>query len=559
MSDARTLSDRRIRLLLAVLGLAFAISIGRAVWLQAVRAAPLANMAATQHREVVTLPARRGTIFDRSGVQLAIGEQRTTVYADPRVVQSPRAVAAAAERLLGVDPTKLLPALADRRRAFVYVARQADPDAAARLAKLSLPGVSFYPEERRAYPQGAVAAHVLGYAGVDNRGLAGLERSLDGALAGKPGSQTIVKDPFGRAIDVLATRAEQEGRDVYLTIDHRIQATAESVLRQTVVDWRAKSASALVLDPRTGAVLAMAVSPRFNANRFGQMPTARTRNRAVTDTYEPGSTFKLVTVAGALSDRVVTPRTRFELPYQLRVADRVIHESHFRETETLSVSEILSRSSNVGTVTLARRLGEARLKQWLGRFGLGKATGIDFPGESPGIMPQWSGSTIGNVPIGQGIAVTPLQMASIYAAIANKGIWMQPHLVDRVVGRAAPKRTHRRLVGQGVAAQLSTMLRRVVGEGGTGTEAAIPGYTVAGKTGTAQKPDPRGGYSSTKYVASFVGFVPASKPELVVLVSVDEPGRAIWGGTVAAPAFAAIARFALQYLEVPPDATSPAD
>ena len=553
MSDARTLSDRRIRLLLAVLALAFAISLGRAIWLQAVRAAPLASMAKTQHRQVVTLPARRGTIFDRSGVQLAIGEQRTTVYADPRQVREPRRVAEAAARLLGVDSTKLLPALADRRRAFVYVARQAEPEAAARLAKLNLPGVGFYPEERRAYPQGPVAAHVLGYAGVDNRGLAGLERSLDGVLAGKPGSQTMVKDPFGRAIDVLDTRAEREGRDVYLTIDRHIQASAEAVLRKTVIDWRAKSASAVVLDPRTGAVLAMAVSPRFDANRFSDTPAARTRNRAVTDTYEPGSTFKLVTVGGVLSEQIVTPRTPFRLPYQIHVADRWIHDSHHRETETMSVSEILSRSSNVGTVTLALQLGEERLKRWLSRFGLGKPTGIDFPGESGGIMPQWSGSTIGNVPIGQGIAVTPIQMASIYAAIANRGVWVQPHLVDRVVGRPAQRLRERRLVGQGIAAQLSTMLRRVVGEGGTGTAAAIPGYTVAGKTGTAQKPDPRGGYSTTKYVASFVGFVPATRPELVILVSVDEPAKAIWGGVVAAPAFAAIAKFALQYLEVPPD------
>jgi cell division protein FtsI/penicillin-binding protein 2 len=322
-----------------------------------------------------------------------------------------------------------------------------------------------------------------------------------------------------------------------------------------VRDWGARSASAIVLDPRTGDVLAMAVSPRFDANRFSATPPARSRNRAVTDTYEPGSTFKLVTVAGALSERLVTPRTRFTLKYQIQVADRRIHDSHYRETETMSVSEILSRSSNVGTVTLALQLGEARLKRWLARFGLGRKTGIDFPGESAGIMPQWSGSTIGNVPIGQGIAVTGIQMASIYAAIANKGVWIRPHLVDRVVGRPARRPERRRLVGSGVAAQLSTMLRRVVGEGGTGINAAIPGYNVAGKTGTAQKPDPRGGYSSTKYVASFVGFVPASRPELVVLVSVDEPTRSIWGGDVAAPAFAAIAKFALQYLEVPPDAT----
>jgi cell division protein FtsI (penicillin-binding protein 3) len=555
VSDARTLSDRRIRLLLAVLALAFAASLGRAVWLQAVRAAPLANMAATQHQEEVSLPARRGTIFDRGGVQLAIGEQRTTVYADPRQVRRPRALAEAAARLLGADSGRLLSDLADPSHGFVYVARQADSEAAARFAKLGFAGVNSYPEERRTYPQKTVAAHVLGYAGVDNRGLAGLERSLDGVLTGRPGSQTIVRDPFGRVIDVLRTRAEQEGQDVYLTIDRHIQASAEDVLRQTVEKWRAKSATAVVLDPRTGAVLAMAVSPRFSANRFSETPTARSRNRAVTDTYEPGSTFKLVTAAGALSEGIVTPRTRFRLRYQIQVADRRIHDSHFRETETMSVSEIISRSSNVGTVTLALELGETRLKRWLDRFGLGKPTGIDFPGESGGIMPQWSGSTIGNVPIGQGIAVTPIQMASLYGAIANKGVWIQPRLVDRIGSRPPAKPKTRRLVGSGVAAQLSTMLRRVVGEGGTGTAAAIPGYTVAGKTGTAQKPDPRGGYSSTKYVASFVGFVPASKPELVIAVTVDEPGAAIWGGVVAAPAFAAIARFALQYLEVSPDST----
>jgi cell division protein FtsI (penicillin-binding protein 3) len=554
VSSARTLSDRRIRLLLAVLVLAFAASLGRAVWLQAVRAAPLSELATGQHRQTETIPARRGTIFDRTGSQLAIGEQRTTVYADPRQVRRPRVLAAAADRLLGADPTRVLRALSDRKRGFVYIARQADPKAAAQLARLGLAGVGFYPEERRAYPQGPVAAHVLGYAGIDNKGLAGLERQLDDVLAGEPGSQTVVKDPFGRAIDVLSTHAEREGEDVYLTIDHNIQANAEAELRATVEMWRAKSASAVVLDPATGAVLALAVSPRFNANRFNETATERTRNRAVTDTYEPGSTFKLVTVAGALSEGIVSPRTQFRLPFQIQVADRFIHDSHYRPTETMSVSEILLRSSNVGTVTIAQKLGEDRLKEWLERFGLGRPTGIDFPGESAGIMPQWSGSTIGNVPIGQGIAVTAIQMASIYAAIANKGLWLEPHLVDRIGGRAPVRAERRRLVSQGIAAQLSRMLGRVVGEGGTGTAAAIPGYSVAGKTGTAQKPDPRGGYSSSKYVASFVGFVPASKPRLVILVSVDEPSKAIWGGVVAAPAFAAIAKFALQYLEVPPDA-----
>jgi cell division protein FtsI (penicillin-binding protein 3) len=550
--------DRRIRLLLVGLILAFAVTLGRAVWLQAVRAAPLARMAASQHRETVALPASRGTIYDRTGVQLAIGERATTVYADPRHLRQPRAVAAAAARILGVNANALVGELADRTSRFVYIARQADPKRAAELEKLHFRGVGFYPEERRLYPQRTVAAHVLGYAGVDNKGLAGLEDSLDGVLAGRAGRQTIVKDPFGRVIDVTSAVPERPGRDVYLTIDHNLQANAEAVLRDTVEKWQAKSATAIVLNPHTGAILAMAVSPSFDANSFGRTSADRTRNRAVTDVYEPGSTFKLVTVTGALADGIVTPRTSYTLPYSLQIADRTIHDAHVRGTETMTVSEILSRSSNVGTVTLALALRKERLVKWIDRFGLGRPTGIDFPGESPGIVlspENWSGSTIGTVPIGQGIGVTPVQMATAYAAVANGGLWVQPHLVSRIAGRPARRPKKRRIVSPGVAAQMKAMLRGVVdSEGGTGTAAAIPGYYVAGKTGTSQKVDPNGGYSSYKYVASFVGFVPASDPRLVILVTVDEPRGAIWGGVVAAPAFQQIARFGLQYLEVPPDA-----
>ena len=554
MRRRRNPADRRIRLLLAVLVLAFAATLGRAVWLQGVRAAPLARMAESQHREVIAVPARRGTIFDRTGSPLAVGQQATTVAADPRLIKDPRMVARVAATDLGVDADALAARLADRAKGFVYVARQADPKKAAKLARRRIQGLDFYPEERRAYPQRSVASHVLGFAGIDNEGLAGLELSLDRTLAGKPGRKTIVKDPAGRALEVVARVPERDGRDVYLTIDHTIQATAEGVLRQTVEDSGAKAASAVVLDPRTGEILAMAVAPGFDANRFGRTPPERVKNRIVTDTYEPGSTFKLVTAAGVLSERLVTPETAFTLPYRIRVADRVIHDSHPRPTMRMSVAQILSLSSNVGTVTLAQLLGREHLTKWIDRFGFGRSTGLGFPGESAGILPQWSGSTIGNVPIGQGIAVTALQMASAYAVVANRGVRVEPHLVDRIGGgpRTLPKR--RRVMTPQLADTLSTLLRGVVDEGGTGTEAAIPGYLVAGKTGTAQKPDPTGGYSSSRYVASFVGFVPATDPRLVVLVTVDEPHSSIWGGVVAAPAFQQIAKFALQYLEVPPDA-----
>jgi cell division protein FtsI (penicillin-binding protein 3) len=552
------LVNRRIRLLLAVLTLAFGGLLLRATWLQGVRAESLARLGQTQHRETVTLPASRGTIYDRTGVELGLGERATTVYANPKQVVNPHAAALAVERTLGLDANRVYPQLADRTHGFVYVERQADPAQAAALQRLKLSGFGFYPEERRSYPQSSVAAQVLGYVGIDGNGLAGLELQFDRQLAGHAGQETIVKDPAGRVIDVQQQRPERPGRDVFLTLDHSIQANAEEVLRQTVQKWHAKSASAVVLDPRTGAVLAMAVQPGYDANRYPSAPRDLQRNRTVTDTYEPGSTFKLITVTAALSERLVSPSTRFTLPYSLRVADRVIHDAEPRGTVNYSVAQILAHSSNIGAIELAEMVGRTRLSSWISRFGFGRVTGIDFPGESPGIVlppDKWSGSTIGNVPIGQGIAVTPVQMAAAYAAIANRGVWSRPHLVDHVAGGGRPSLYRRRLVSPRVASELMLMLKDVVAEG-TGTYAAMPGYQVAGKTGTAQKPDSHGGYATGRYVASFVGIVPASRPRLVILVMVDEPQGAIWGGVVAAPAFQQIARFDLQYLEVPPDAAT---
>ncbi len=551
-------ANRRIRLLLAVFVLAFGIAFLRAAWLQGVRAASFGRLASSQHSEDVVIPAARGTIYDRGGVQLAIGEQAQTVYADPRHVTDPTGEAATVARILRLDPNDVYRALTDRTRGFVYVARKADPALAAKLVRKGLPGLGFYPEERRFYPQFALASQVIGYAGVDNHGLSGLELSLDRRLAGQPGRERIVKDASGQAIDTVVSRSERDGEDVYLTLDHTIQSNAQAVLRNTVQQWHARSATAIVLDPATGAVRAMAVAPGFDANKYPEAWRELQRNRAVTDTYEPGSTFKLVTVAGALSERLVSPSTRFTLQYEIQVADRRIHDAEPRGTETMSVAQILSKSSNVGAITLAEHLGRHRLVRWISRFGFGRPTGIDFPGESPGIVlpeDRWSGSSIGNIPIGQGIAVTPIQMASAYAAIANRGLWVRPHLVDHVGDGRTVRPARRRVVSRWVASQLMGMLKNVVAEG-TGTLAAVPGYQVAGKTGTAAKPDPNGGYSTSRYVASFVGVVPASRPRLVILVSVDEPRGAIWGGVVAAPAFAQIAKFDLQYLDggVPPDA-----
>jgi cell division protein FtsI (penicillin-binding protein 3)/stage V sporulation protein D (sporulation-specific penicillin-binding protein) len=553
---SKRVADRRIRALLVVFVVVFGITLARAAWLQTVRAGELSQREATQQHDSISIPAARGTIFDRTGVALAIGEQATTVYANPREIVNARKVADLAEQTLGVDANRLYPELTDRSKEFVYVARQADPAKAAVLKRHHLAGIGFYPEERRVYPLGPVAAQVVGYAGIDNRGLAGIELERDRMLRGNPGSETVIRDPLGRAVDVLHSVPERDGRSVYLTIDHTIQAYTEDRLRNAVQAWHAKRATAIVMNPRTGAVLAMATEPGFDANSFSHVSTELQRNAPVTDTYEPGSTFKLVTVSAAISERLVTATTSYTLPYSIPVADRVIHDAEPRGTETMTVGQILSHSSNVGAVTLAELVGSTRLSQWISRFGFGHTTGIDFPGESEGIvLPRrlWSGSTIGTVPIGQGIAVTPIQVAEAYAAVANHGVAVTPHLVDHVVGSPRVRVHRRRILSPAIAQQVLSMLVNVVAEG-TGTSAAVRGYEVAGKTGTAAKPDPTtGGYSTTRYVASFVGIVPATKPQLVILVTVDEPHGAIWGGTVAAPVFSDIANFALQYLQIPPD------
>jgi cell division protein FtsI/penicillin-binding protein 2 len=553
-------ANRRIRLLLAVVVVVFAGVFARAVWLQGVHAASLGRLAEQQHRETVTVPAGRGTIYDDSGVPLAIGEQAMTVYADPRQVTQPRAVAVAAARLLGADPNQLYPKLLDKRSGFLYLQRFADPAKAARFMKKGFAGVNDYPTQRRTYPQGSVAAQVVGFAGTDNKGLGGLELAYDKQLSGSPGKQTIVRDPFGRALDVISSSPTREGRAVVTTLDRSIQAYAEQVLRNTRARWRAKAATATMIDPSTGAVMALAQAPGYNANKTSNVSWALQRTLAVTDTYEPGSTFKLVTISGALSQRIVTPQTHFSLPPCIHVADICVHDAEPRPTETLSVAQILAKSSNVGAITVAEKLGRDELMKWIERFGFGKTTGLDFPGESPGqVLPldHWSGSTIGNVPIGQGIAVTPIQMAAAYAAIANGGVWVQPHLVQRVGGTVRRGFAHRRIVGRSVDEDLKQMLTGVVDEhGATGNQAAIPGYTVAGKTGTAQKPTSHG-YSDTDFVASFVGMVPVAHPRFVLLVTVDTPHGDIFGGDVAAPAFAKIAEFALHYLAVPPDDPKP--
>jgi cell division protein FtsI/penicillin-binding protein 2 len=556
---SRRAANRRIRLIGAVIALALAACLIRAGWVQVIRAGSLSTLADAQQTETITNPAPRGTINDRNGVELATNIDAITISADPKLVASPAKEAKKAAGVLGLDDkdeANLAASLSDRSSGFVYIDRQAPMAVANKLKRLKLKGFDFTPDDKRFYPQAKLAAQLIGYAGIDNHGLSGLEKKYDEQLSGRDGKQTVVKDPLGRVIDVQSSTAERAGDDLTLTIDNAIQLDVQQVLAETLKSSGAKSASAIVLDPSNGAVLAMATAPAYNNNNTSGVPYEYQRERPLTDSYEPGSTFKLVTIAGALSEGLVTPKTAFTLPYSIRIADKVIHDAHWRSTERMTVAQILTDSSNVGAATIApQRLGKTRLYRWIKRFGFGQPTGVDFPGEIKGLLPpldRWYGSAEGTIPIGQGIAVTPIQLAAAYASIANHGVWVQPHLVERIGDKPAPAPKKHRVVASTVAETLMGILRDVVDEG-TGMEAEVPGYTVAGKTGTAAKPDPTTGGYSDNYVASFVGIVPASNPRLVILVTVDTPQTAIWGGVVAAPAFKEIALDCLRYLEIPPD------
>jgi cell division protein FtsI/penicillin-binding protein 2 len=399
-----------------------------------------------------------------------------------------------------------------------------------------------------------VAAPVLGYAGTDNTGLSGLELQLNKELQGTPGSATVVRDALGQAVNTIQQRPARDGRNVFLTLDSHIQANAEQVLEQTVQEWHAKDATAIVMDPHTGAILAMAQEPGYNANATG---TAHglTLEHAVTDMFEPGSVFKVVTIGGALSQHDITPNTAVRVPGSLQVADRVIHDAEPHGLETLTVAQILAQSSNIGAVEIGMREGPRRFDHWVREFGYARPTGIDFPGEERGIVPrpsQYSGSTMGNLPMGQGLSVTPIQMAAAYSAIADGGILRRPRLVLRAGDQRVGEPGGRRVISAATAAKLRRMLEGVLAPGGTASEVSVPGYTLAGKTGTAQKVV-HGTYSDSQFVASFVGFAPASNPRLLVAIVVDTPTRgSYYGGTVAAPAFGEIARFALPYLGIRP-------
>jgi cell division protein FtsI (penicillin-binding protein 3) len=546
--------DRRIGLLFLAFLALLAIAVVRATYLGSVQAGSLQHVAATQQITKEVIPAPRGTIEDRNGMELAISESADDVAADPYLIKQPQKSATQLAPLLGKSVSTVLTELTKPHTGFVYLAHLLPADKADEISKLRIDGISTIPQVTRVYPRDWAASQVLGMVGWGDRGLSGVEYRYDNVLRGHDGVRRIVNDAIGQPISIDDIHATQPGRSVQLTIDSALQDEVEQVLAGVGAQYQPRGATAIVMNPNTGDILALANWPRVDANNPFGAPAYARENRAVGFDYEPGSTFKAFTVAGALQDHVVTPQTQFNIPSQLQVADRTIHDAEDHGDETLSVADILRVSSNIGADEIGMKLGPRRFDYWVHRFGFGAHTGIDLPGDERGIVLHWqqySGSSMGNLPMGQGESVTPMQMATAYAAIANGGILVPPHIVKAVGGKPTQPPSGHRIISEAAAQQLRYMLRGVFADGGTASGAAIPGYDLAGKTGTANEVI-NGHYSDSAYAASFIGFVPASRPKLLVTVMVDRPQGAIFGGAVAAPAFQKIVGWAVPYLGISP-------
>lgn len=519
----------------------------------------LRGLAEEQYLREIELPPRRGRILDRNGAELASTADVDSIYCNPR--QLPAGGAARLARGLSLDAAELGRKLAGKRY-FAWVKRKVTPDEAAVVRALALPGVALAREPRRFYPNRTLAATVMGHAGSDGRGLDGLELAFDKALSGTASSVQGVRDALGRdlMVDGMVDADAGAGRDVTLTIDRYLTFITERALGEAVQRTRAKAAVSITLDPRTGDVLAMASLPTFNPNDPGDAMAQGARNRAVTDTYEPGSTMKTFTISAALDGGAVRPDDRFDcLMGKMVVGKYQIHDTH--PYGILTVADVYKHSSNIGATRIARRLGRDRLAEKLRAFGFGAATGISLPGERSGVLrpvARWGDIGFANVAFGQGLTVTPLQMVAGVAAIAAGGTYRAPRLVARVVGadgkvEVPPVAPARRVMSEGAAKQMNEIMQGVTETGGTARQAAIDGYRVAGKTGTAQKVS-GGRYDSSRWVASFFGFAPADDPRVATIVIIDEPQGVHLGGVVAAPVWKEIVEQALRYLHVPPAA-----
>jgi cell division protein FtsI (penicillin-binding protein 3) len=541
----------------------FAVVVVRLVYVQVLGADRYVAYGEEQRIEPIEVAGGRGAIYDRNGNDLAISIPRTTVAADPSIVADPAAAARRLAPVLGLDRAEIAHKLAEEGR-FVHLARQVDDEVAEKVADLDIDGVITFDEQARFNPSSDLARALIGGVDIDNGGLSGIEASYDDQLSGESGRLIVERDLQGRTIPAGRHQIEpaEPGDDLILTIDRNLQSEVEIILARQVAASGAKGGMAIVSDPATGEVLALAnVATDPTTGGVGNS----TKNTAVTDNYEPGSVNKVITLAAALEEGLVTPDQVVDVPPSIRVADHTYPDSH---PGRMTITDVLAKSSNVGTIQLAQRLGEERLHEYLVRFGFGQPTGLGLPHEVHGAVPpteDWSGTSIGSIPLGQGISVTAMQMLFAYNVVANDGVYVPPTLVTAT--RDAEGERHevapgerRRVVSPTTASQLRAMLTEVIANG-TGRAAAIDGYEAGGKTGTARKPQPEGGYRNAgggyDYISTFAGFLPADDPRLSIIVVIDEPTTSPYAAQVAAPAFRDIGRYAARTMGVAPGPPAP--
>lgn len=553
----------RIRIIMigTVFGLVFLNVVGRAFYLQILQHENLVKKADKQHQHKVDLTPIRGSILDRNGTTLAESIHMDSCYADQRRIKDVEGTAGVLAPILGVPKEELTGRLSGNK-SFIWVERWLAPEVAARVKNMKLPGIGFLPETKRYYPNMEIAAHVVGFTGRDPNGLEGIELKYDSTILGNTGYMITERDALGRNIAVknAVIKDSSPGKSVILTLDKTIQFITEKELAKAVKESNAKSGMAMVMEADTGKVLALANYPTFNPNAYSQYGLSQLRNHAVADSFEPGSTFKIFSIAAALDSGVIKASDVYNCENgTYRIADRIIHDDH--PQSRLNVSEIMKYSSNIGTAKIAYRLGEERLSAYLRNFGFGGRTGIDLPGEAPGNLKRnWYGIDLATISFGQGVSLSAVQLTTALSAVANGGNLMRPYLVEQILddsGAVVQKfepQIVRRVISSDTARKVTKMMETVTGAGGTGTKAALDGYRVAGKTGTAQKVDAvTRTYSPTKRIGSFAGFVPADKPKLTITVIIDEPQGIKYGGTVAAPAFREIAQNSLAYLKIQPN------
>ncbi len=555
---------------IAFVGICFFVLItivgAKAVYLQVFCGSWLSQKAANQYEKSITQVGKRGTIYDRQGNALAVSIQGTSiaVYLD-RIEDKPQTIRAIAKALK--TNQKQIRRRFQGRKGFVWLKRQATPKEVEAIKSLDLEGIGFMPEYNRFYPNKSMAAQVIGFTGIDGNGLEGIEYYYDQALSGTEKEVVVLKDALGRGFakdqeaQIPHHPSFNAGRNIVLTLDRNIQYITQTALETAVRQFTARSGMAVVMDPTSGAILALSHYPSFNPNVYAKYDRPLWRNRALTDPFEPGSTMKIFSTAAALSSGICSPSTIFFCENgAYKIGANTIHDTHPRGW--LSLQQIVKYSSNIGITKVIEMVGADTLYSTLKKFGFGTKTGLDCPGETSGTLShnnRWSKIDTSAISFGQGLSVSAIQLVSATAAVANDGIRMKPYIVHAVTSQSGRviEQTQPQVVEQAVSPEVAAIVRRimqtVVTEGGTGTSASLQGYTVCGKTGTAQKIDSNGKYSRGKYTASFVGIAPVENPHIVVLVVIDEPADEHYGGTVAAPAFQKIAHETLQYLNVPPN------